>query len=94
MADRMDKLEAAVRKLAADVSELREEQHERFDAVNERFDAVNDDFEVAHAGLAGIQRTQKALTAAMTQAIKQLGVGKSLEVRVKRLEDAVFGSKH
>jgi hypothetical protein len=46
------------------------------------------------ASVKQISKTQIALTNAMTTAIKQLGVDKTLELRVKRLEDAVFGAKH
>jgi hypothetical protein len=44
--------------------------------------------------LTNIQRTQTALTSAVTQALKELGVTRTFDVRLSRLEAEVFGSKH
>lgn len=90
MADPLEKLDAAVRKLTAETAEMRTGQEELRSEVEELRDGQGDILAIVK----GIQKTQTALTSAMTQAIKQLGTDKSLEVRVKRLEDVVFGAKH
>jgi hypothetical protein len=90
MADPLEKLEAAVKKLASEMSEFRDGQDELKVDVSGMQDAQGDIL----AMLKGIQRTQTALTTAMTSAVKELATNKTLEVRVRRLEDAVFGSKH
>ncbi|MFZ5470606.1 MAG: hypothetical protein ACOZIN_14320 [Myxococcota bacterium] len=100
----MEKLEAAVRKLTTDMSELRgevkslrvdqEDLRAGLEEVRTGLDEVREGQDELLTAVKGIQKTQFALTNAMTSAIKQLGSDKSLEVRVKRLEDAVFGSKH
>ncbi len=97
MADPLEKLEAAVKKLAADMAGLRGD----VDSLKEGQAELQDDVASLKegqaellAGVKNIQRTQTALTSAMTSAIKELSTTRSMELRVKRLEDAVFGSKH
>ena len=41
-----------------------------------------------------LESAVRKLASDMTSAIKQLGTDKSVELRVRRLEDVVFGSKH
>lgn len=115
MSDRIDKLEAAVKKLGGEVGEVRTEvkaQGKRVDRLSEDVghltenvghlsevvDRLSEDVESGFSALTSsvkeIQRTQAALASAMTTAVKQLSVGKTLELRMQRLEDAVFGPKH
>lgn len=93
MADRIDKLEAAVRKLAQDVGEMKRDYATREDLSIFREEML-EGFEGISKELKEQRRVTAALTDAMTQAVKQLAVGKSIEVRVARLEAVVFGSKH
>lgn len=86
----LEKLEAVVKKLAADVGEQRKTLDEHGEMLAEHGEVLD---EIA-ASVKQIQKTQTALTNAMTAGLKQLGIDKTLELRVKRLEDAVFGSKH
>ena len=90
MADRLDKLENAVKKLATDMASLRSEMSEMKEDLSE----VKEDVSEVKDAVANIQRTQTALTSAVTQAIKELGVSKTFDVRLSRLEAEVFGSKH
>ena len=89
-ADPLEKLEAAVKKLAADAAEQRKTLDEHSEALAEHGELLED----IASSVKQIQKTQTALTNAMTAGLKQLGIDKSLEIRVKRLGDAVFGSKH
>jgi hypothetical protein len=86
----LEKLEAAVKKLAADMAELRGDA----DGLRGDFDELKDTQHETLAAVKNIQRTQTALTSAITSAIKELSTTRSLDLRLKRLEDAVFGSKH
>lgn len=90
MADRLEKLEVAVKKLAADMSQVRGDVGE----LREEMGELREDMGDIKKGVFEIQRTQGALTDAMTKAIKSLGMSKTLEIRVDRLESAVFGAKH
>src|SRR5438874_1314792 len=103
MADPIEKLEAAVKKLATDMAEVRGEMGELRGEMGElrgemgelRNEVSKDITELRESQgeiltiVKGIQRTQTALTSAMTSAIKELSTSKSIELRVKRLEDAV-----
>ena len=96
--DPMTKLENAVRKLAANMAALRKEMGDDFGDVRTDAKALRAEVSEFKDGtleaLANIQQTQSALTSAMTQAIKEMAVSKSFEVRLSRLEAEVFGSKH
>jgi chromosome segregation ATPase len=97
VADPLAKLESAVKKLAADMGDVRREIGDLRGEMKDMRGELNDvhgELSELKKGVDQIQRTQVALTDAMTRAIKELGVGKSLEVRVSRLESAVFGTKH
>lgn len=118
MADPLEKLEAAVKKLATDMADVRKELHQHADTLREHTEILQEHSGILqeHSGILQehtdilhehsevlddiatsvkqIQKTQSALTNAMTTAIKQLGTDKSLEVRVRRLEDVVFSNKH
>lgn len=90
VADPLEKLGAAVKKLAADAAEIRHDSREHSETLDEHSDVLQE----IVASVKQIQKTQSALTNAMTSAIKQLGTDKSLEIRVRRLEDVVFSNKH
>src|SRR5688572_9771451 len=95
--DPLEKLEAAVRRLAADVGEQRKTLNEHGEMLEQHGEMLEQHGEMLDdiaASVKQIAKTQGALTSAMTAAIKQLGTDKTLELRVKRLEDAVFGAKH
>jgi len=94
MSDRIDKLESAVKKLAGDVGEIRTEQKAQGKRLNQLSVDMSQGFGEMATAIKELQRTQSVLANAMTAAMKQLAVDKSLEVRMQRLEDAVFGSKH
>ena len=92
MAAPLEKLEAAVRKLATDIAELRDGQAELRDGQAELREGVTElredvtqlqgtQGEILTA-VKGIQRTQTALTNAMTSAIKELATSRSMELRV------------
>lgn len=76
---KLDQNSRRIDAVADDLGEFRAEVEERFD-------------EIAVA-VQAIQRSQNALTNAFIQAMREFGVSKSLERRVKRLEDSVFGKK-
>ena len=94
MADSSEKPEGSEKKLAKDVAELREEAR----AAREERRAAREEQRVAMKALTAtvldIQRTPSALANATTAALKQLGLDKSIEIRVQRPEDPVFGPKH
>ncbi len=90
VADPIEKLEAAVKKLATDMGDVRKELREHSDTLHEHGEVLDE----IVTSLKQIQKTQSALTNAMTTAIKQLGTDKSLEIRVRRLEDMIFSNKH
>lgn len=93
----LEKLEAAVRKLGVDMGEVRGELKDLREGAEELREGqveLREGQTELLVAVKGIQKTQTALTNAMTSAMKQLGTDKSLELRVKRLEDVVFGSKH
>lgn len=94
MSERLDKLESAVKKLAGDVGAIRGEQKAQSKQLNQLGQAVGEGFGEVAASLKELQRTQSALANGMTAAMKQLAVDKSLELRMQRVEEAVFGSKH
>lgn len=97
VADPIEKLEAAVKKLATDMGDVRKELREHSDTLHEHSDILHEHGEVLDeivTSVKQIQKTQSALTNAMTTAIKQLGTDKSLEIRVRRLEDMIFSNKH
>lgn len=84
-----DKVESAVKKVAVDVADVkrdmktfRAEQQAMRDSINELGKLVRE-----------ISTTQIALTNTVAQAVTQLALGKTVEARVQRLEDAVFGTK-
>lgn len=89
-----ERLEALIRKLAGDVGELRGE----IKAINKRVDAVNvnlaEGFGAIAEDMAHLRKLHTASVNAMTSAMKQLALDKSIEARVRRLEDAVFDPKH
>lgn len=76
---KLDQNSRRIDAVADDVGEFRAEVEERFD-------------EIAVA-VQAIQRSQNAMTNAFVEAMRQFGVSKSLERRVKRLEETVFGKK-
>ena len=79
MADPLEKLEAAVKKLAAEMAEVREGQAELGEAqaeVREDLSAFGEAQTEMLAVLKNIQRTQTALTNAMTSAVKELSTSK------------------
>ena len=94
MADRTDKIEAAIKKLAIDASAHRSETKALAKHSEARFGDLTESLKDLTESVRDIQRTQLALTNAMTGAIKQLAVDKSLELRMQRVEEAVFGPKH
>ena len=101
MADAVEKLEAEVRKLAAAMKRLAADQaeHRRETAAIQRQvieleTGMDIQFEAVKQELTKLHGTSQAMAEAMLQAIKQLGVDKSVEARVARLEAAVFGHKH
>ena len=71
------------------MAEVREGLREHSEIFQEHGEVLDD----IVTSVKQIQKTQTALTNAMTTAIKQLGTDKSLEIRVRRLEDVVF-NKH
>ncbi|MBL8953718.1 MAG: hypothetical protein JNK82_23285 [Myxococcaceae bacterium] len=103
-ADRLDKLEAAVRRLAADVGDQQKTLGSHTETLAQHTETLaqhtetlaqhTETLDEISTSVKQIAKTQVALTNAMTTAIKQLGIDKTLELRVKRLEDAVFGAKH
>lgn len=94
MSDRLEKLESAVKKLAGDVGEIRGEQKAQGKQLKQLGQTVAEGFGAMATSIQEIQRTQSALANAMTAAVKQLAVDKSLELRMQRVEEAVFGPKH
>jgi uncharacterized coiled-coil DUF342 family protein len=85
-----DELREGQAELREGQAELREGQAE----LREDVDGLHESVAETLAAVKNIQRTRTALTSAMTSAIKELSTSRSLDLRVKRLEDAVFGSKH
>lgn len=76
---KLDQNSRRIDAVADDLGEFRGEVEERFDEIT--------------VAIQAIQRSQNALTSAFVQAMREYGVSKSLERRVKRLEDSVFGKK-
>lgn len=76
---KLDQNSRRIDAVADDLGEFRAEVEERFDEIT--------------VAIQAIQRSQNALTTAFVQAMREYGVSKSLERRVKRLEDSVFGKK-
>jgi septal ring factor EnvC (AmiA/AmiB activator) len=94
MAIRLERLESSVKKLAADVGEIRNElraTNRRIDSLDE---AVADGFEKLEKDMLDVRRVLAASVDAMTSVIRQAAVDKTVETRLRRLESAVFGSKH
>ena len=89
-AGRLPKLETVLRKLAAETVRQRKTLDERGETLAEHGELLGK----INTGVKHILRTQLALTAAMTTAIRDVAQGRSIEICVKRFEDAVFGSKH
>lgn len=83
-----------MKKLAVDHADHRRQTGAVERKVDTLEESMDSQFDALRSEMQGLQKTSQAMADAMMQAIKQLGVDKSVEARVARLEAAVFGAKH
>jgi len=84
------RISSALKKLAVEQAEHRRETRQRIEALAEgvatQFAAVDSQFDIVLRGIDAIRADHATLTNAVLRVVDELGVAKSHEERIKRLE--------